>query len=1165
MQIFRDDTRRRWRRLKMLLAALGLAAIALTVLFVKTLRPRPAAFLKAPAPPAALDLNEVRDHAIAAAPAHAAVTVPPALGAAARPSDPGAAAKQPDPGAAAKPSDPGAAAKPSDPGAAAKPPTGDFVPIRMAFVDATEQEALRAVELHGQALTHVAIEGLHVRDAEGGVLGQLPDDALKVARDRQLAILEVIDDVRDDVPRPGDVTALGRDRLLARKFAAILLPKLQADGAAGAVLALGEDDADLDGALRAVVLEEVFAKLKPAGMTVATRVEGRFVPEALARQLDPKSNPAPLAPRAWVDGTLDAAQRLVPSHKLVTTLATRAGAWPVDGRTLARAGDARELQWGEVIARARTANVKPKWDERSGNLVVALPGPTGIASSAHVRAHPGDDGTVAMIAWLPDAATFADGLATLAARGLRHVALGNLGGEDPRVWAVLAAPRDDRDAIRAALSTLPAPSEPDVIGEGVAMRVDLSQHDGSATLDFGAGGRVEGESYDALPTVPTVIRRGKVPSRTVVLTFDDGPHEEFTPKILDVLREEGVKAAFFVVGSRAERDPEIFKRLVREGHEVGNHSFSHPDLGKISDQHADLEINSTNRLLEALTGRGTVLFRPPFRSDDRPTVREDLLAIQNGERNGMITVTSTVDPHDWARPPEIIVDYLVRRLGQFDGGVVLMRDGGGDRANTVAALRPLIRTLRGRGFRFAQLHEIFAPAGVSSIDDVNPKVRVAVSETVGAAMWSSGTWFLRGMTVLALSALALGLLRFGALALFALIEVAREWRERRRIRRSSRLPVHGAVSVIIPAYNEAKVIERTILSVLASRGIEVEVLVMDDGSTDDTADVVSRAFYFEPRVRLHRLKNGGKARALNRGFELATHEVVIALDADTIFLPDTIIELARKFDDPDVAAVAGRAAVGNTQHFVARWQALEYVIGQSIERRAWHLLGVVSVVPGAVGAWHRDAVLAVGGFGTDTLAEDCDLTITLQVHGWKVAYAPDAVALTEAPETVQALLKQRFRWCFGVLQTVWKHKRAMIAPPRNNPVIGLLLLPCVLACHVITPLLAPLADVAALIAIVLGHARAVVPYLVALIVAELLLTVLAMKIDRARWSLMWDWLVNRTVYRWFLFVALVRAVVAALRGGAVGWGKLVRTGTVEAPTAMMPTPRPASATAHVDR
>ena len=1130
MQIFRDDTRRRWRWLQVVFALLAIGLVSLAFFFVRTLRPHPAAVM-APAAGAAapLDLEEVRTRAARAASAapRRAVDVPA-----------GVAAIAP---------------------AASVVGKASGKEMRIGFVDATEQEGIHAIDLHGDRLTHVAIEALHVRDAEGGVLGQIPDDVLAVAKKRNLAVLEVIDDVREDVPRATDVSAIGHDRAVARRFAAILEAKLRNDGAAGVVLALGEDDADPLGVLRAVIVEETFAKLRPAGFVVAVRVDGNFAPEALAKQakvadfvivrafagLDPKSSPAPLAARSWVEGTVDAALKIVPQQKLVIALSTRAGAWPVNGHDLKSAGTARELQWAEVIARARTAGVRPSWDKTSGNLVVALPGPTGIASSAHVRAHPGDDGNVAMVAWFADGATFADGMAILFARKLDSVALGNLGGEDPRVWAVLAAPRDDREAVRAALATLPHPTEPDVIGDGVAMRVDMSEHDGAATVEFAVGGRIETETYDAMPASPTVVRRGQVPPRTVVLTFDDGPHEEWTPRILDTLKEEGIKATFFMVGSQVEREPELFKRVVAEGHEIGNHSFSHPDLGKISEMKADLEINSTNRLFESLSGRSTVLFRPPFRSDDRPTVAEDLLAIQYGERNGMITVTSNIDPHDWARPePEIIVDYLVRRLEKFDGGVVLMHDGGGDRSNTVAALKPLIRTLRDRGFKFQQVHQIF---GDDNVAVVNPPVVQNYDHKVSRAVWYGGTWFLRGMTGLAIFALALGLFRFAALAVGAFIDLAAEWRERRAIRRTSRLPRHPAVSVIIPAFNEAKVIERTILSVLASRGIEVEILVMDDGSTDNTSEVVSQGFYFEPRVKLIKLENGGKARALNEGFKRATHDIVVALDADTIFLPDTIVELARKFDDPRVAAVADRAAVGNTQHFIGRWQALEYVIGQAVERRAWHLVGVVAVVPGAVGAWHRDAVLEVGGFGTDTLAEDCDLTITLQVAGYKVEYAPTAVALTEAPESVHALIKQRFRWCFGVLQTVWKHKWTIFHPRRGNMAVGLLMLPAIVLCHLGTPLLAPLADLAAIIAVLLGHGRAVLPYAIALMAAELLLSIIALRMDRARLSLMWDWLINRSVYRWFLFVALGRAVMAALRGGAVGWGKLVRTGTVKSP------------------
>ncbi|MGZ3476680.1 MAG: glycosyltransferase [Polyangiales bacterium] len=1033
----------------------------------------------------------------------------------------------------------------------------------MATVDPTEQEGVISVAKNGRLLTHVAAFGLHLRDGAGGVVGQLPDDVIAVAKTNGLSLFEIVDDVRGDAPHPAETNALGRDPSLIRTLSQNLRHKLEADGARGVLLSLGEDDADLDGSLRAKVLAGVHAELQPTGYVVGVLVEGRLAPEALAQQakiadlvvvrayrgLDPTSSPTPLAARAWVERTVDEVAAIVPANKLVVMLGTRAAAWPVRAN-LASAGHARELQWAEVIARARVAKITPLWEPRSANLVLALPGPTGVASSAHVRSHPDDDGTVAMLAWAPDAATFADQLLALRQRGLVHVALGTVGGEDPRIWKVLAVAPDDRESMRTALSALPTSSDPDVVGEGLAMEVDLSEHEGQATIELGAGGRIHDERYEVLPAAPTVIRRGKLPNKTVLLTFDDGPHPDWTPHILAILREEAVKATFFAVGSRAERDPELLRRLVAEGHEVGNHSFSHPDLGKITDQRADFEINSMNRLVEALTGKGTVLFRPPFRSDDRPTVREDLLAIQHGDRNGMITVTSNIDPHDWARAtPDIMIEHVLRRLEREGSGVILMHDGGGDRANTVVALRPLIRAVKARGFAFKQIHDVF---GDPSLASVNAPVQRNVVDDVGRGVWSTGTWFLRVMTGLAIFALAIGLFRFVTLVIGALLDVIIGWRARQEIRRTSRLPRQLAVSVVIPAYNEAKVIERTILSVLASRGVDVEVLVMDDGSKDGTGDVVARGFSVDPRVKLHRLQNGGKSRALNIGFELASHEIVVALDADTIFLPDTIVEMARRFDDPRVAAVAGRCAVGNTQHFVARWQALEYLVGQAIERRAWHVLGIVSVVPGAVGAWGRGPVLEAGGFGTDTLAEDCDLTLDLQVRGWKVAYAPEAVALTEAPETLHTLLKQRFRWCFGILQTMWKRRWAMLRPPKGNRAIGIVLLPCVLACHIATPLLGPLADGAALIAIGLGHGKAVVPYAVALLIAEFLVTVLALRIDRGCWSLMKDWPINRTAYRWLLFLALWRATKAALRGGEVGWDKLIRTGAVQAPMPGIP-------------
>ncbi len=1128
-QVFRDDSRRRWRLLTAALFALACAFAVLGVFFAGNLRVRPPTIAAYAAPVSSVDLDALGREARVAA--HA------------------------DPNVGVTALAPIGAGQPVD-------AATSRAALRIGFVDAAWRPALRGLEAHASSLTHAAFDVLHVKDAQGGLVGQLPDDVRALAKEQGLAVLEVVDTQQDGCSHPADITAIGRDPALASKLAVAIALKVHLDEAAGVLLDLEQDPADPDGMIRAGLVAEVAAKLRPDHKLVGVRVAGDARPSILAAEarvadlvvvdafiaLEPGSRPAPDAPRGWVERAIETASGVVPHDKLVVALRTGGVGWPVRVTDLSPAGTPRVMTWAELVARARLADTMPSWDREAGELVVALPGTAGIPSSSLVRAYADDDGSVGMVAWMGDAATLADVRVLLARRGISSIALANVGGEDPRIWRVLAVDPTDREALRAVLEPMPSGIGPEVIGNGVAMHVDFTSHDGRASVEFAIAGRVEREDYLTLPAVQTVVRRGQVPHKTIVLTFDDGPSREWTPKVLDILREQGVHAAFFVVGSAVVREPRLLERIVAEGHEVGNHSFTHPDLGRIAPDDADLQINSENRLIEAVTGRSTVLFRPPFRSDGVAEVLEDLLAIENGERNGMITVTSNVDSLDWRRPePDELVAYIVNDVESSDGDVVLLHDGGGDRSRTVAALRPLIQTLRARGFRFAPISEVFGYADASK---VNPPVQPREAAYYASrTVWYGGSYLLAAISVLALVALGIGLLRFAALALGAAVDRAEEVREREALRRSPRSPQNLAVSVVVPAYNEAKVIERTLLSVLSSRGVDVEVIVVDDGSTDDTADVVSRAFYIEPRVKLLRVANGGKARALNIGFEKAAHPIVVALDADTIFLPDTIVELARKFDDERVAAVAGRAVVGNVNHFIGRWQALEYVIGQGIERRAWHLLGVVTVVPGAVGAWHRDRCLAVGGFGTDTLAEDCDLTVMLQARGFRVSYAPHAVALTEAPESVRALLKQRFRWCFGVLQTVWKHRAMMWRPPAGSRVLGLLLLPTILLAHIAMPLFAPLADLAAVVAIALGNGRQVVPYAVALLLAELVLTLIAVRLDRARLSLMIDWLVNRVVYRWLLFFALARAVTAALRGGAVGWGKLARTGTVKAPAA----------------
>ena len=275
-----------------------------------------------------------------------------------------------------------------------------------------------------------------------------------------------------------------------------------------------------------------------------------------------------------------------------------------------------------------------------------------------------------------------------------------------------------------------------------------------------------------------------------------------------------------------------------------------------------------------------------------------------------------------------------------------------------------------------------------------------------------------------LGAIVLGVARLFVLAGLALWKRDREGRAC-RCRRMGQPP---AVTVLIPAFNEEKVIVATVERILASDYPNLEVLVIDDGSKDHTAYIVRSHFSARPRVGVISIPNGGKANALNVGLANAPGDVVVALDADTQFERDTISRLVRWFADPAIGAVAGNAKVGNRINMITRWQALEYIVAQNLERRALSALDTLTVVPGAVGAWRRDALRELGGFPADTLAEDQDLTIAIQTAGYRVQFDPSAIAWTEAPATVQGLAKQRFRWAYGTLQCLWKYRGITFNP-----------------------------------------------------------------------------------------------------------------------------------------
>jgi cellulose synthase/poly-beta-1,6-N-acetylglucosamine synthase-like glycosyltransferase/peptidoglycan/xylan/chitin deacetylase (PgdA/CDA1 family) len=633
-----------------------------------------------------------------------------------------------------------------------------------------------------------------------------------------------------------------------------------------------------------------------------------------------------------------------------------------------------------------------------------------------------------------------------------------------------------------------------------------------------------------------------------VLTFDDGPDPVFTPKILDILAHEKVKASFFIIGQSAQANGGIVKRIVAEGHDIGNHSYTHPNLGEVPARMTDLELNATQRLIESLTGRSTRLFRAPYFGDAEPTTPDEVEPAERAARLGYLSIGLRVDPDDWALPgADAIVrrtmDALLSTNPDVQGQIILLHDGGGDRRQTIEALPRLIASIKAKGIKIVPVSELAGLTREQAMPPLDSEHRFFDrTDTVVFLALGLGGWFVRVLFLLGIGLGIARLLFIGSLAAFHRIVTRNE----------PRMPDPAPfVSILIPAFNEVKVIVRTVEALLASRSASFEVLIVDDGSQDGTAEHARERFENDPRVRVFSRPNGGKAAALNFGLQQAKGDIVVALDADTLFTPDTVPNLVRHFSDPRVGAVAGNAKVGNRINLVTRWQALEYITAQNLDRRAFTVLNAISVVPGSVGAWKKDLVLAVGGFPSDTLAEDQDLTLQLRRQGHRIAFAEDAIAWTEAPDTLRGLAKQRFRWSFGTLQCLWKHRGALFHPSAGG--LGMVALPNNWIFQVFFPLVSPVVDLMLVFSVIsailerlehpaeqsITNLGPVLFYYALFLAVDWLASAFAFLLERhERWSLLWGLFLQRFAYRQVMYGVMVRSVAAALSGGLVGWGKL---------------------------
>ena len=651
----------------------------------------------------------------------------------------------------------------------------------------------------------------------------------------------------------------------------------------------------------------------------------------------------------------------------------------------------------------------------------------------------------------------------------------------------------------------------------------------------GPSGQVPSAVSGGGPVISAAVqpRTAQVKARTIALTFDDGPDPVWTPKVLEVLRRNHVHATFFVVGTQAAAHPEILRQIVADGHEVGVHTFTHADLGRVPAWRQSLELNETQLAVAGATGRTTSLLRPPYSSSNKALNDAEWAAVRDAAGQGYLTVLTTLDSDDWRRPG---VDHIVANATPSGsaGQVLVMHDAGGDRTQTVAALGKLLPRLTTQGFTFATVGD-----AVGMASPMRPASRTSAG--LGLALIVALRfidWLMTAITWL--------LYACGALSVARAIAVVVAARRHQRLRtRPWGQPVTEPASVIVPAYNESAGIEATVRSLVASDH-PVEIIVVDDGSSDGTADIVEALGL--PAVRVIRQANAGKPAALNTGLAASSHPLVIMLDGDTVFEPDAVRILLQPFADPAVGAVSGNAKVANRGGLLGRWQHIEYVVGFNLDRRLFDLAECMPTVPGAIGAFRHEALDRVGGVSDLTMAEDTDLTMALARDGWRVVYEERAKAWTEAPASLSALWRQRYRWCYGTLQAMWKHRGALVqAGPSGK--LGRRGLVYLLLFQVLLPLFAPVIDVFAAYGLIFQDPLPIVGVWLTFLLLQVAMGLYAFRLDGERPTALWSLPLQQLVYRQLMYLVVIQSVWTALAGSRLRWQQMERYGSLRVPDA----------------
>lgn len=1016
--------------------------------------------------------------------------------------------------------------------------------IRAAFYVDWDPQSKMSLERNIRNLNMVIPEWFFIDNKGDSLITNIDTSALRIMRAGNVKIVPILSNAENEAFRSDGLHRILNNPEKRTRFIDQVIVQLTQNHFNGINVDF-EDLKEKNNEVLSNFAKELYAKLHAKGFLVTQNVmpfNEDYDYEQLAKsndllflmaydQYSDLHNPGPISSQKWIEAAVDNIAAKIPSNKIVLNLAAYGYDFGQDS--------VKNVTYQEALMLARGSNAKIDFGDDTYNLYFP---------------YVGSDGTRHDV-YFTDAATNFNTMRFASEYGLAGTAIWRLGSEDNRLWDFYASSMT-KSALKSfdfhRLESLKTSAKNvDYIGDehGEILDVVSSPNQGKIKYEMDTSAYlISEEDYVALPSNYIIKRSGQKNPKKIVLTFDDGPDPKWTPMILDTLKKYNVPAAFFMLGSMAENNIPLVRKIYDDGYEIGNHTFTHPNIANVSARRALLEMDATRLVLECITGHSTILFRPPFNADAEPTTMEELEPVYLSRTRNYLMIGENIDPEDWQQSDDtmsvkINADSIFNRVVRYQpqGNIILLHDAGGDRRETVKALGRIIRYYQARGFEFTTIGYLMGKSRDQLMPPVPKDEGFGIIQTnmfIARAVYYFNSYFFAMLIVF----LILNLIRVLVIYILAVLD-KKKGKKRQYMPITKDAPL---VSIIVPAHNEEVNAVSSLQHLIKTTYPNFEVIFVDDGSSDSTYERVTTAFKDNPLVRVFTKPNGGKASALNFGIEQAHADYVVCIDADTQLQGNAISLMMRHFNNPKVGAVAGAVKVGNERNLITIWQSIEYTISQNFDRRAFDYINAITVVPGAIGVFQKEAIWKAGGFTTDTLAEDCDLTIRILKCGYLVENESAAKAYTEAPETTKQFLKQRFRWSFGVMQTWWKNRDMLFNTQYKG--LGWFAFPDILLFKYIVPLFAPFADIIMILGLMFGSpesAKKIGLYYLVFLLIDALISFVAFAFEKERaWKLIWI-IPQRLIYRWLMLWVLFKSIFYVFKGELQGWGTLKRTGNVQ--------------------